>query len=275
MKFASAFFTILFVISAAASCGGASKKSDTPKSAREILEKTYKKYSKLVEKDGDGIHSLEAKISIKGAAEIPTPGSSTMPLDVDLMLELFVKNPQKVYLDVSGNIGSARLIVPGNDNKDKKSRGALMLPNTKQFAYFDVPDKVMEKIEEPKPEQKEEAKQERDIWENAILEYDGTQNMKAGKAHKIIIKSKDPSEKNHVIAYILDGKWDPVRLEVVGESGNSALVIDFEKLVPNARIPDSKFVLDPQGYTEVTQQQISTLVMMQIMASMMQKEKQQ
>lgn len=267
-RLAMNFLTVLLAVMLITSCARSSDNPKDPKDPKQILEKTVEKYRELVKKDGKGVKSMEAKVSIKGGGQLPMGDSGSMPLDVDAIVEVYVSQPHNLYIDISGNLGNAKFIVSGKE----KPTATIMLPSTKQFATIDVPEQIKEQIDkaqEPKEDPQEPDPME-EFWKKAILEYDGTENLKIGKAHKIIIKPKDPTEKGYLTAYILDGKWDPARLEVT-EEGGSNIVIEFEKLELNAKIPDEKFVPDTEGYTEVTQQTIVGSIMMQVMSSMMQK----
>lgn len=265
-KFALNCLTVFLAVVLITSCA---KSSDNPKDPKQILEKTVEKYRELVKKDGKGVKSMEAKVSIKGGGQLPMGDSGSMPLDIDAIVEIYVSQPHNLYIDISGNLGNARFIVSGKE----KPTATIMLPGTKQFATMDVPDQIkkqIDKAQEPEEADSQEPDSMEELWKQVILEYDGTENLKIGKAHKIIIKPKDPAEKSFLTAYILDGKWDPARLEIT-EEGGSNLLVEFEKLELNAKIPDEKFVPDTEGYTEVTQQAITASIMMQIMSSMMQK----
>lgn len=265
-KFALNSLTVFLAVVLITSCA---KSSDNPKDPKQILEKTVEKYRELVKKDGKGVKSMEAKVSIKGGGQLPMGDSGSMPLDIDAIVEIYVSQPHNLYIDISGNLGNARFIVSGKE----KPTATIMLPGTKQFATMDVPDQIkkqIDKAQEPEEADSQEPDSMEELWKQVILEYDGTENLKIGKAHKIIIKPKDPAEKSFLTAYILDGKWDPARLEIT-EEGGSNLLVEFEKLELNAKIPDEKFVPDTEGYTEVTQQAITASIMMQIMSSMMQK----
>lgn len=265
-KFALNCLTVFLAVVLITSCA---KSSDNPKDPKQILEKTVEKYRELVKKDGKGVKSMEAKVSIKGGGQLPMGDSGSMPLDIDAIVEIYVSQPHNLYIDISGNLGNARFVVSGKE----KPTATIMLPGTKQFATMDVPDQIkkqIDKAQEPEEADSQEPDSMEELWKQVILEYDGTENLKIGKAHKIIIKPKDPAEKSFLTAYILDGKWDPARLEIT-EEGGSNLLVEFEKLELNAKIPDEKFVPDTEGYTEVTQQAITASIMMQIMSSMMQK----
>ncbi len=261
-RFAMNFLTVFLAVMLITSCAKSSDNPKEPKDPKQILEKTVEKYRKSVK-------SMEAKVSIKGGGQLPMGEGGSMPLDIDAMVEVYVSKPHNLYIDISGNLGNARFIVSGKE----KPTATIMLPGTKQFATMDVPERIEkwgDSVLEPKEKDPQEPDSIEDLWKQVILEYDGTENLKTGKAHKIIIKPKDPAEKSSLIAYILDGKWDPARLEVNGEGGSN-LLLEFEKLEFDVKIPDEKFVPDTEEYTEVTQQTIAASIMMQIMSSMMQK----
>lgn len=268
-KFAMNFLTVFLAVMLITSCAKSSDNPKDPKDPKQILEKTVEKYRELAKKDGKGVKSMEAKVSIKGGGQLPMGDSGSMPLDIDAIVEIYVSQPHNLYLDISGNLGNAKFIVSGKE----KPTATIMLPATKQFATMDVPDQIkkqIDKAQEPEEVDSQEPDSMEDLWKQVILEYDGTENLKIGKAHKIMIKPKDPAEKSFLTVYILDGKWDPARLEITEEEGSN-LLIEFEKLELDAKIPDEKFVPDTEGYTEVTQQTIFGSIMMQIMSSMMQK----
>ncbi len=143
-----------------------------------------------------------------------------------------------------------------------------MLTDTKQFATLDIPEGALGQPAEDEGETEETPKIE-ELWEQAIVTYDGTEDTKLGKAHKIILKPKDPAEDTIVTVHILDGKWDPARLEF-SKAEEVSLVVEIDKLEINAKIPGSKFVPNTEGYTGVTQEQLWNILMMQAMGAMMQ-----
>jgi len=162
-----------------------------------------------------------------------------------------------MFLNLVGNLGNFTIVIP-----DKKPQTATALfPTMKQFAIFPVPEKTFGGI---KPYNRTK------FWQETILSYGGLQTTKQGKAHKIIIKSTKPSQKETMNIYILDSKWDPVRVEVNDPIGGNT-TIEFEQILLNASIPTSKFVPDTKGYTQVSKEQLSSLIMMNMMASNMQK----
>lgn len=264
MKFAKNILFIFLASMLIMSCSESAVKSGDPKDAKEILKKTIDKYIDLIKEDGKKVKSVEAKVSIKGGGQLPMGESGGMPLDIDANIDIYASKPRNLYLEISGNLGNARVVISGKEEQT----ATLMLPGMKQFATMDVPEQLTKEIEEAQDPQANDRMEE--FWKQVILEYEGTENLEAGKAHKIIIKPKDPVEKSFITVYILDGKWDPARLEF-SEEGGSNLLVDFEKLEVNTKIPDERFVPDTEGYTEVSQQQITTAIMMQIMSSMMQK----
>lgn len=273
MKFARSLFTIYLlaamVIMMTASCS----KSDevgTPEKAKQILEKSFQKYSELTKKEGRDVRSVVAKAIIKGRGQLPLGGGSgNMPMNVDAAVEIYAAKPRNLYLDISGNLGNAKIIIV---EKEQKATVTVILPATKQFAIMDMPEQVVKKTQ-PEGAQKPETDQFEEFLKQASLEYGGTEGTKAGKAHKIIIRSNKPEDKGVVTAYILDRKWDPQRIEIA--SGEGGLVtVEFEKLELNVDIPDKKFVPDTQGYTQVNNQQLMSVIMMQLMAGMMQPQQQ-
>jgi len=231
--------------------------------ARQILEKTYEKYSDLLKEDGTGLESIAAKISIKGGGQVPVGDSGSMPMEIDAAVEIYVSKPKNLYLGISGSLGNATLVVSGKE----KVVTTIILPSVKQFAIIDMPPTVIEQTQkyssEEKPEEVEKA------LDDAILTYEGLQNTKMGKAHRIAIKAKDTTKKGSITIYILDGKWDPVGVEI-NDPDSGAVAIEFQKLELNTKIPDSRFVPDTKGYTKIETEQLLGAIMMQVMGSMMQ-----
>ena len=259
--------TFFFVAAIAALCASIVCAEDSAEKAREVLENVAEKYRNLLEKDGAGLKSLAAKVSVKGGGQMPMGASGgTMPLELDLSIELYVVQPGNLYLDISGNLGSAAVVLGGEERKT----ATIILPHAKQFATVDLPENFMQPAQEGDPEEPDEE----DFWEKVVLAYEGKQSMEAGAAHKINIKPKDStdaSEESSITVYILDGKWDPVRLEANSPEGDGA-VIDFEKLELNAQIPDERFVADTGEYAMVPGRELLSTVLMQIMSTMMQKD---
>lgn len=265
MKFTKNILAIFLIFVLSASFVSVVYSEESSEKAKQILENTYKKYSDLVKKDAKGLKSIAAKVSIKGSGQMPMGGSGSMPLDIDATVELYAAQPHDLNLEISGNLGNAKIVVSGKD----KMTATIMLPVTKQFATMDLPQRISQQLQKDDPQKPDKME---DLWKEAILTYDGMQNMKVGKAHKITIKPKDPAEKGFVTVFILDDKWDPARLEVNDPEGGK-LIVEVEKLEPNVNIPDKKFVPDTAGYTQIPNQQIMGVIMMQIMTSMMQQEK--
>jgi len=260
-----AFF---LVFALAASCISIAYSQGSSEKAKQILERAFQKYRDLFKKDARGLNSVAAKISIKGGGEMPMGESGDMSLDVDATVEIYAARPHNLYLDISGNLGNAKLAVTGKE----KVTATIILPSTKQFATIDVPQKVLQEAQEGDPQEPERIKE---FWEEVILTYEGTENIKAGKAHKITIKPKDPAEKSFVTAHILDDRWDPARFEINDPEEGNKLVVEFEKLELNINIPDERFVPDTQGYTQVSDKDITTAIMMQIMTAVMQQSKEE
>lgn len=232
----------------------------SPDKARDILGKTYDKYSGLLKKDGKKIESVAAKIKVKGGGELPM-GDGGAPLNIDAVLEVYFKQPHNLYLALSGNLGSAIFIVSGEDKKV----GTVILPTTNQFARIDIPEEVMEKTE---VEEDEEMPKIDDLLKDAELSYEGTEKLELGKAHKIKISSKDPKDEGSATVYILDKKWDPVQIDVKGDEGGVS--IDFGEVKINSKVSKKQFIPDTAKLSEITQDQLTTVIMMQIMGAMMQ-----
>lgn len=263
-KIARCFSTITLILALTAFCASVVCAAGSTEEAKQILEKTAKKYDDLLKKDGKEIKSVVAKISIVGGGQLPMDDAGGMPLDVNLGLELYFKRPYNLYLELAGNLGNIKLVVTG----EEKKTATVILPTTNQFAIIDVPEEIAEKIQTNDVESEEPGKIE-ELWEKAEIIYQGTEKLKAGKAHKITLKSKNPADKEMATVFILDKKWDPVRIEISdGEEGK--VTINIEKLELNAKVPDKQFVPNTTGYAEVSQDQLVTVLMMQVMGAMMQ-----
>jgi outer membrane lipoprotein-sorting protein len=267
-NFPKNLLTVFLVFALAASCISVVYSQESSEEAKQILEKTYRKYSDLFKKDGKGLKSIVTKISIKGSSQMPMGDSGSMPLDVDATVEIYFARPYYLNLGILGNLGNAKIIVAGKE----KVTANIFLPSTKQFAAIDVPREAIQRMQADDPQKPDRMEE---FWKEVILTYEGTESTKAGKAHKINIKPKDTSEKSFVTAYILDGKWDPARLEISDPEEGGKLVIEFEKLELNIDIPDERFVPDTEGYTQISDKDLTTAVMMQIMGAMMQQGKEE
>jgi outer membrane lipoprotein-sorting protein len=260
-RHAKNLLTIFLVFALATSCAWVAYSQDSSEKAKQILEKTYDKYKDLLKKNGQGLKSMAAKMSIKGSGQMAM-GGGDMPMNVDAVIELYAAKPHHLYLDISGNLGNAKIVVAGKE----KVTATIILPTTKQFAVMDVPEETIQKMQRDDPK---ESQQKEELLKEVILAYGGTENTKAGKAHKIMIKPKDPSEEGTATVYILDGEWDPVRIEMKGHD-KGQVVAEFEKLELNLKIPDEKFVADVKGYAEIDTNQLTAVIMMQIMGAAMQ-----
>ena len=265
-NFAKNLLTIFLVFVLAASCVSVVYSQESSEKAKQILEKTYRKYSDLLKKDGEGLKSVAAKISIKGSGQMPMGDSGSMPLDVDATVEIYFARPHYLHLGISGNLGNFKIVVAGKE----KVTATIILPGTEQFATIDVPQQVIQEMQKDEPQKPDRMEE---FWKKVVLAYEGTQSTKAGKAHKITIKPKDPSEKSFVTAYILDDKWNPARFEINDPEEGSKLVIEFEKLELNINIPDERFVQDTEGHTQISDKDLTAAIMMQIMAAVMQQGK--
>lgn len=256
-KFVKSLSIITLTLVIATLCVSTVCAQESSEKAKEILEKVFNKYVDLIKKDGEGIKTVAAKLSLKGGANMPM---GNMPLNLDVVLEIYVERPGNFSISLAGNLGNATIVV-----SEAKKEMTIILPSTKQFATLDLPE-----IFDTEPEVEGEPEKEpriEDLWEAAIVTYEGMEQTKAGKAHKIALKPKDPSETSVVTIYILDGKWDPARFELKdSEKGN--LVVEIEKLELNKKISSDKFVPNTEGYTGVTQDQLLMIVMMQVMGAM-------
>jgi outer membrane lipoprotein-sorting protein len=266
MKVIRSLMVILLIFAFATSCVKSSNNS--PEKAKEVMEKSFKKYEGLVDKSGKNFNSVAIKAAIKGNGELPAGGTdSKMPINIDAVVELYFVKPGNIYIDISGNIGNAKIIASDKE----KNMATLILPGMKQFAIIDLPKQIIQETQEKKPNEPDRSEK---FFQTTVLEYLGTEKTKSGKAHKILVKNKDPKDTSTITAYILDRKWDPARFDINNPDGG-AIVIDFDKLELNAKVPDSRFVPDTAGYTKVNNQQITAAIMMQLMSSMMQQKPQQ
>jgi outer membrane lipoprotein-sorting protein len=256
--------SILIIISALMSITIQSGYSQVPpQKAKMVLDKFFQKYDALFKDGMKGVNSAVCKMSIKGAGRIGTTKQSgnmqgNPPLILDAKMELYVAQPNRMFFNIIGNLGNVSIVIP-----DKKPLTATALfPVTKQFASFPVSEKIFGGI---KPYNRDK------FWQETVLTYGGLQTTKQGKAHKIIMKSTKPSIKETTTVYILDNKWDPVRLEVNDPVGGNTTV-DIEQIMLNTTIPPEKFVPNIKGFAQVSQEQLTSLIMMNMMTSNMQKK---
>ena len=266
-RFAKSLLAIFSVFVLTAFFASVLYSQESTERAKQILEMTYQKYKNLLKEDGEGLKSIAATVSIKGGGQMPMGDSGSMPMDIDAVVELYAVRPRHLYVDISANLGNAKIIVAGKE----KVTATILLPSTKQFTAIDVPQKYIEKTQGDEPEKPDRMEE---LLKEAILAYEGTHETKAGKAHKIVINPRDPKEKGSVAVYILDDRWDPVRFEASDPEGGG-VVVNFEKLELNVDIPDERFVPATEGYTQISKEQLTTVLMMQLMAVMMQQEKQE
>jgi len=246
---------LLFIILSSAIVGA---EESSPK-AKMILEKFFNKYEKLFSEGMKDTSSLMCKMSIKGVGRFETSKSSTnAPLLIDTKADLYASNPNKMLLNLKGNMGNIIIIIP-----DKKPISALTLfPDSKQFATINISERIFGGL---KPANRER------FWRESILSYKGLINTTQGKAHKILIKSTKPTVNEVTTIQILDGKWDPIRIEYSDPKSGST-TIDFDQIQFNPKIPPEKFIPNTRGYTQVSKEQITGIIMMNIMASNMVKK---
>jgi outer membrane lipoprotein-sorting protein len=260
LYFISVLLIISILINFSASTGYS---QEPPQKAKVVLEKFFQKYDALFKEGMKGVNSAVCKMSIKGAGRIDTLKQSknlsgNAPLLIDAKIELSVAQPNRMFFNIMGNLGNVTVIIP-----DKKPLTATALfPVTKQFATFAVPEKVFSGI---KPYNRDK------FWQETVLKYGGLQTTKQGKAHKIIMKSTKPSIKETTTVYILDNKWDPVRVEINDPIGGNT-TIEIEQITLNTRIPAEKFVPNTKGYAQVSKEQLTSLIMMNMMTANMQKK---
>jgi len=256
--------SVLIIISVVINISAQSGYSQEPaQKAKMVLEKFFQKYDALFKDGMQGVNSAVCKMSIKGAGRIDTmkqsenmPGNA--PLLVDAKLELYVAQPNKMFFNITGNLGNVAIVIP-----DKKPLTATALfPVSKQFATFAVPEQIFGGI---KPYNRDK------FWQGTILSYGGLQTTKQGKAHKIIMKSTKPTIKETTTVYILDNKWDPVRVEITDPVGGNTTV-EFEQILLNTAIPAEKFVPNTKGFAQVSKEQLTSLIMMNMMSSSIQKK---
>ena len=141
-KLAKNLLTTLLVFALTASLVSAVSAASSDK-AKEIIEKVAKKYGDMLKKDGKDMKSFEAKISIKGGGQVPMGEGGGMPLSVDAAIEIYVAKPHNLYLEISGNLGNAIVVVGGKD----KVTATIMLTGTKQYATMDVPDSAIKEFQ--------------------------------------------------------------------------------------------------------------------------------
>lgn len=223
--------------------------------ARQILEKTFEKYGDLFKENGKGLWSVVSKLSIKSKANVAK--SERTSIDLNAMVELYIMKPYNFFLNIAGGSGSVQIVIPGK----KPLVATAILPVTKQFTTVTISEKAFKGIQLSDREK---------FWEGIILNYYGIQNTKAGKAHKINMRSRKPSEKGSSTIYILDEKWDPVRLEI-NDPASGSTVIELEELKLNMNIPREKFVPKVKGYTQISGSQLTINAIMQMIAPAAQK----
>lgn len=231
----------------------ASQSSDT---AKMVLEKTLDKYDGLFNENHNGIKDISSKLSIKGGRSIKVGNSGSMLVDLDLNIDFYASQPNKFYFDISGNLGKAKVFLEGEDF----NLATIILPTIKQFTIINVPERIAKRYHDLQSSESRE-----NIWKNSILEYNGIQNFKVGKVHKITIKQATLSGQSSTVLYILDKKWDPVRFELEDSQG-TVITISVEDLNLRAKTPKEKFIPNTNGYTQITSQQLISAIMMQIMA---------
>ena len=229
---------------------------DSSSKAKSILEKTFKKYDALFSEELKGVNSAIVKMSIKGEGRLNSKSTTSPPLLLDAKIDLYVVQPNKMFLDVTGNLGNIQIVIPGK----MPMTATTILPVTKQFATMAIPQKTFRGLQ-PKDRER--------FWVETNVTYGGMQTMNQRQVHKIIMKPTNPKQKGTTVVYILDKIWDPIRYEIIDPVGGNT-VVDFEEIRFNVKIPPDKFEPKTSGYTQVTKEQFTGLVMMQMMTLTMQ-----
>ena len=215
-KFAKSLSIITLALMLTTFCVSAVYLEESSEEAKQILEKTFNKYMDLIKKDGTGVKSVAARLSLKGGGQVPM-GDDTMPLDLDVVLEIYAERPRNLYISLVGNLGNAAIVVSG-----EKKQVTVLLPNTKQFATLDVPEDTFD-VEPEAEGAPEEMPRIEELWKQVIVTYAGTEETKIGKAHKIELKPRDPSEKAH--------RSRPMPCPVVARFGCGLRAADTRRLI--------------------------------------------
>lgn len=247
------FINFLLTLSIQISPASTEQSSNT---AKMVLEKTLDKYSRLFSKNHSDAENITSKLLIKGGRSIKMGNSGNIFVDLNLDVDLYVSQSNNFYLDISGNLGKAQIFL----EKEYLNLATIILPVIKQFSIINVPERIAKRYNDLRSLEGRE-----NIWKNSVLEYNGVQDFKVGKVHKITIKSAILPAKSSTVIYILDKKWDPVRFELEDAQG-MAVIIDVQKLNFKAKIPKEQFIPDTDGYTQITPQQLTSAIIMQIMA---------
>lgn len=224
--------------------------------AKLVLEKFFNKYEKLFLDGTKETNSIICKMSIKGISKFETNKSSAnTPLLIDTKAELYASNPNKMLINFKGNMGNIIIVISG----ERPISALTLFPDSKQFATIKISERIFGGI---KPANRE------NFWRENILTYAGSINTIQGKANKIIVKSIKPTEKETITIHILEGKWDPLRIEYSNPKSGST-VINFDQIQFDARIPPEKFIPNTRGYTQVSKEQAAGIIMMNIIAGNM------
>ena len=165
-KLAKNLLTTLLVFAITASLISAVYSQESSEKAKQILEKTVKKY--MIKKSSEDMKSFAAKLSIKGGGQVPMGEAGGMPLSVDAVIEIYVAKPHNLYLDLSGNLVNATVVVGG----EEKVTATIMLTGTKQFATMDIPDNAIKEFQKEESAPVESGKME-EFFEEVILSYEG------------------------------------------------------------------------------------------------------
>jgi hypothetical protein len=243
---------VLFTILSVSVCYSQNSSSK----AKSILEKTFRKYDALFSDEIKGVNSAIIKMSIKGEGRINPNAKLSPPLLLDTKLDIYAVQSNKMFIDVTGNLGNIQIVLPGK----MPIIATAILPATKQFTTIQVPQKVFRGLQ-PKDRER--------FWIETNVTYGGLLTIKQKQVHKIIMKPNDPKQKGNTVVYILDRVWDPIKYEINDPVGGNT-VVNFDEIRFDVDIPLDKFEPKTSGYTQVTKEQFTGLVMMQMMTSTMQ-----
>ncbi len=87
---------------------------------------------------------------------------------------------------------------------------------------------------------------------------EGEADNQAKRAEKYLVSDGEVTERRELLRVDIN----------VEEKLN--VVVEFEKLEINEKVPASQFVPNTEGYTEISQDELGTVIMMQVMSAMMQ-----
>lgn len=232
----------------------------TERKARDIIVRALQKYDDLFEDEDGKQKGVKVNMTVNGENRIKMGTSNSVPVVIDMDVQMYLAQPGVICFDISGNLGSFKGLM------DDENMLTLSLPSTKQFAITTIPSRYLRllKLLRTKDYNNES------IWKDVSLKYVGSKMLKQGKTHVIKIEPQRVMDWKAVMVYILDKKWDPIRLEAVNTS-NGVLNAEVNELKFVSNMPDERLKLDINGYTQLTPQQILSAIMVQSMSETMQK----